>query len=175
MIQARLKGDHNQIADTTEGMYNKLREDLQALNDAKLKPAVADFTYLNIPKLPPGKSVMEALSQAMGHEIPDEPARVVKESELEEQIGKTLTSAIEKEEEQIIVKDALLVLFKAARGEILAEKPELKKLSNSKEVIQTFQEVIGTVLDDPSNENITSISDRMIQVIKEGLPPAQAS
>ena len=175
MINARLEGKTDEIADTTEKMYNKLREDLQALQGAKLTPAAADFTGLNIPKLPPGKSVMEALSQAMGHEIPDEPARVAKEVELEEQIGNTLKSAIEKEEEQIIVKDALLVLFKAAHGEILAEKPELKRLSNSKEVIQAFQEVIGTVLDNPSNENITFISDRMIQVIKEGLPPAEVA
>jgi hypothetical protein len=78
-------------------------------------------------------------------------------------------------QEQQMVNDALIALFKAKNGDDLTKLEEVQKFKNPQEVVEVFQKVINNLLncsEIPSDELFQTGTNQIIQVIKKGLPPS---
>jgi hypothetical protein len=174
MVQARLKGNTAEIETTTQKMYDLLREHLGALKNAEAKAAEAALNFLNIPGLLDGKSVRLTLLDKMGYGGYGSMAEPSFNQKIAEQVALIFTET----EQQTKVNDALLALFSAQQGEDLPKLDAVQQLSNSRDVIQVFQEGIGTLLSSegkPANDAVQAEAQKIIAVIQKGLPSTQAS
>ena len=192
MIQARLKGDHNQIADTTEGMYNKLREDLQALNKAKstFVPEVAKAVDSVLETLVTG--IPETVSYPKNHEAKTIPVSnfgelayankqgwVLAKGNMATVLPKLVRETLQVDlkitdpSEQAKIGRIIIAVANLKNGEAI--DPLLEDLTNKPAIVNHVQNTIKQ-LSDPAYklDDVKTIITGLGQLIKDGLPATTA-
>jgi hypothetical protein len=191
MIQARLKGDHEEIASITEQMNNLLRTQLQALNDAKsaVVPEVAkavdsvlETLIQGIPKTatyPPKQGV---LPMALPISTFGELAYVKKGMNPSNMLNSFSGQVEEKVRIDLEVKDKskqekigriIIAVANLKNGEAI--DPLLEDLTNKSEIVDYVQNTIKQ-LSDPAYklDEVKTIIMGLGQLIKKGLPATKA-
>ncbi|MCS6266684.1 MAG: hypothetical protein H2174_03865 [Vampirovibrio sp.] len=181
MINARLKGNTEegkaQMETVTEEMYNKLREDLQALNKAKstVVPDVVN-SVLNIPGLPADQSVIDALMDKTP--ITDMLKPSIKDS-LKEVLLVKVKDEIEDTNQQNQLTTVFFSLFNAKKDDNLVALLSDQGLTEPLKVNTAFETALTELLN-PERPSISSTDIqnemfRLFDVIKANLPPAKDS